>query len=94
MDYIKKDAIKFTIEWQFVADKWITQRIQRDSFHDIKHKMAAFHSMAIFMVRLPLSDEKVQREIQFWDGPVNDWKKTSKEKRIVLVSTFYYDNWP
>lgn len=33
--------------------------IPSDSFHDRKHKMAAYHSMAKFMVSLPLSKEKV-----------------------------------
>lgn len=31
--------------------------IPSDSYHDFKHKMAAYHAMAHFTVNLPLSEE-------------------------------------
>lgn len=36
--------------------------ITSDSFHDIKHKMAAYHSMAHFMASLPLDEDKIEAE--------------------------------
>lgn len=38
--------------------------IQSDFFHDIKHKMAAFHTMAHYMTSIPISEEKVEQEVQ------------------------------
>lgn len=40
------------------------RRITSDSYHDAKQKLAAYHTMANFMVHLPLSDEKVSKEIE------------------------------
>lgn len=33
-----------------------------DSNHDIRHRMAAFHSIANFMENLPMTEDKVQKE--------------------------------
>ncbi len=38
--------------------------IQNDSFHDIRHKMAAYHSMAHFMTSLPLTPNKIEKETE------------------------------
>lgn len=78
-----------------------TQRlIPSDSFHDYKHKMAAYHSMAHFMVNLPLTDEKVVEEVKkiVEIGKVNGYKESTimhiikkhqRKKAQTDVSTFY-----
>lgn len=79
--------------------------IPSDSHHDVKHKMAAFHSMAHFMVNLPLTDEKVESEInkivEF--GAVNGYdestvlrivKKHQRKNALNEFSTFYKSTKP
>lgn len=58
--------------------------ITSDSFHDMKHKMAAYHGMAHFMTSLPLTDEKIEKETKkILDiGVVNGYKVTAIERII------------
>lgn len=71
-----------------------------DSHHDLKHKMTAFHSMAHFMVNLPLTQEKVDIETKkiVKIGRVNGYgestilhivKKHQRKKALREFSTFY-----
>ena len=58
-----------------------------DSYHDRKHKMAAYHAMAHFMVNLPLSREKIEKEtkkiIEY--GLVNGYSGHKLNDDIVIV---------
>lgn len=75
--------------------------ITSDSFHDMKHKMATYHSMADFMVNLPLSDEQIERETEkiLEIGSVNGFKKSAimeiinkhKKKKLLSEMTTFYD---
>lgn len=53
--------------------------IPSDSFHDRKHKMAAYHSMAHFMMSLPLSIENRAKEtkkmVEF--GEINGYSEST-----------------
>lgn len=50
-----------------------------DSFHDQRHKMAAYHSMANFMVSIPLSDKKFRIETEkiIRMGAVNGYREST-----------------
>lgn len=51
------------IEFDIYRKPTYTNRlITNDSFHNFKHKMAAFHSMANRMVSMPLTDERYETE--------------------------------
>lgn len=76
--------------------------ITSDSFHDMKHKMAAYHSMANFMFSLPLSDDKIESETKkiLEIGRVNGFKeaaisdiieKHKEKKRLTEISTFFME---
>lgn len=59
------ENVNGTLEVDVYRKPTSTKRlIPNDSFHDRKHKMAAYHSMANFMVSLPLSKEKEDEEIR------------------------------
>lgn len=55
------------------------RRIPSDSFHDRRHKMAAYHSMAHFMTNLPLTESKVTEETRkiVEIGETNGYKKST-----------------
>ncbi len=68
----------------------------------MKHKMAAYHSMAHFMFSLPLSDEKIKVETAriLEIGEVNGFKNSAisciidkhrKKKQLTEISTFNFD---
>lgn len=74
--------------------------ITSDSFHDLKHKMAAYHAMAPFMTSLPLSVEKIEKETRMIldIGLANGFKESAmmpiiekhkKKSQLREVSTFY-----
>lgn len=74
--------------------------ITSDSFHDIKHKMAAYHAMAHFMTSLALTEEKIQKETRkiLGIGLVNGFnesaimkiiEKHQAKKQLNELSTFY-----
>lgn len=77
--------------------------ITSDSYHDQKHKVAAYHSMAHFMVNLPLTEERAERErnkiVEI--GRINGFPKTTimsiiekhqKKKQLYEMSTLYSQN--
>lgn len=78
-----------------------TQRlITCDSHHDIKHKMAAYHSMAHLMVNLPLDESKITKETNtiIEIGRINGYPekmikciidKHKRKKELCNFSTFY-----
>lgn len=58
-------SVNGTLEVDVYRKPTSTQRrITSDSYHDIKHKLAAYHSMAHFMFSLPLSENKILNETQ------------------------------
>lgn len=74
--------------------------ITSDSYHNMKHKMAAYHSMAHFMFSLPLTEEKINIETAkiLEIGEENGFKnaavmniinKHRQKKRSTEISTFY-----
>lgn len=74
--------------------------ITSDSYHDARHKMAAYHSMAHFMFSLPLTDEKIRIETEkiLEIGEVNGFPRESvkniinkhkAKKCLTNISTFY-----
>lgn len=60
------------------------RQITSDSYHDVKHKMATYNSMAHFMMSLPLSEENIEIETRkILDiGLVNGYKESAIEKII------------
>src|ERR1700704_3091572 len=59
------DRPKIDIEFDVYRKPTYTNRlITSDSFHNFKHKMAAFHSMAHRMVSMPLNKERYENEMQ------------------------------
>lgn len=80
------------------------RRITSDSHHDFKHKLAAYHSMAHFMVSIPLSEENQAKEKEkiIEIGKVNGYKRSTitniinkhvSKNELRNISTFY-DNTP
>lgn len=76
--------------------------ITNDSFHDMKHKMAAYHSMAHYMMSIPLSDHKIEKETNkiLEIGRVNGFKESAildiidkhkEKKQRSEMSTLYDD---
>lgn len=74
--------------------------ITSDSFHDMKHKMAAYHAMAHFMMSIPLNNQKIEKETNkiIEIGRVNGFKESAilkiinkhkEKKRLSEISTFY-----
>lgn len=58
-------SVNGTLEVDVYRKPTSTKRlIPSDSYHDIKHKLAAYHSMSHFMFSLPLSENKIQSETQ------------------------------
>jgi hypothetical protein len=79
--------------------------ITSDSHHDFRHKMAAYHAMAHFMVSLPLTEVKMLRETEkiVEIGSVNGYgratimniiNKHHEKKRLTNISTFYESKQP
>lgn len=76
--------------------------ITGDSFHDIRHKMAAYHSMANYMFSLPRTDDKIEKETRkiVEIGQVNGFKESAmlkivdehrKKSFLNEISTFYVE---
>ncbi len=74
--------------------------ITSDSYHDIRHKLAAYHSMAHFMFSLPLTKQKIEKETEkFLEiGEVNGFSRNAvldiidshrRKKKRNEISTFY-----
>lgn len=63
--------------------------ITSDSFHDMKHKMAAYHSMANFMMSLPLTEDKIEKEMNkiLEIGTVNGFKESAIMEIILRRTT-------
>jgi len=95
------ENVNGTLEVDVYRKPTSTKRlITSDSYHDVKHKMAAYHSMAHFMVNLPLSEPKVKSETQkiVEIGEVNGFCETNvmdiinkhqQKKQLEEFSTFY-----
>lgn len=74
--------------------------ITNDSYHDYRHKMAAYHAMAHFMISLPLTEEKVVKETNkiIEIGLVNGYHEPTvrsiidkhyAKKQLLNISTFF-----
>lgn len=76
--------------------------ITSDSYHDARHKLAAYHSMAHFMFSLPLTERKIEIETAkiLEIGEVNGFTNKAvmdiinshrRKKQLGEISTFYND---
>lgn len=101
LDTLVKRTNEGNLEFEVYRKPCTTdRRIVADSFQDIKHKMAAYHSMAHRMVNLPLKEDAYtkERETILRIGQKNGYKrqtieriirKHERKKELMNYSTFF-----